>query len=115
VVISRENENDEIIGNINKTGKSFTLKKLAAAEDCIISLLEGNEQELLNFSTREVFEKFAQSAGNIKELISPEEATFSKENEHAVITVVVKNLNYEVSQDRSSYYAADVFILVKIK
>ena len=115
VVISRNHENDGIIGTINKTGKSFTLKKTGTSEDCIISLLDENERELLNFSTREVFEKFAKNDGNIKELISPDEATFSKENEHAVITVIVKNLNYEVSQDRSSYYTADVFILVKIK
>jgi len=115
VIISRNHENDDIIGTINKTGESFTLKKTGTSDDCIISLLDGNERELLNFSTREIFEKFAENEGDVKELISPEEATFPKENQHAAITVVVKNLNYEVSQDRSPYYAADVFVLVKIK
>ena len=115
VAISRNHENDEIIGIINKTGKSFTLKKTGTLDDCIISLLDGNERELLNFSTREIFEKFAEKGDNLKENISPEEATFSKENQHAVITLVVKNLNYEVSQDKLSYYVADVFVLVKIK
>ena len=114
VMLSRNHENYEVIGNINKAGKSFTLKKATTLEDCIISLFEGDDQELLSFSTKEIFEEFNERDSGAKESISIEEATFSKENEHAVITVVIKNMNFEVSPDRA-YYAADVFILVKIK
>ena len=114
VIISRNNKNDEVIGNINKTGKSFVLKKVTTSEDCIISLVEENEQELLSFSTKEIFEKFNESDSSVKEMISLEEATFSKENEDAAITVVVKTLNMETSTD-SFYYNADIIILVKIK
>lgn len=114
VIISRNNKNDEVIGNINKTGKSFVLKKVTTSKDCIISLVEENEQELLSFSTKEIFEKFNESDSSVKEIISLEEATFSKENEDAAITVVVKTLNMETSTD-SFYYNADIIILVKIK
>jgi hypothetical protein len=114
VMISRNHENYEVIGTINKAGKSSTLKKATTSEDCIISLFEGDEQELLSFSTKEIFEKFNDSDSSVKETISLEEATFSKENEHAAITVVIKTLNMETSPD-SLYYAADIFVLVKIK
>lgn len=114
VIISPNNENDEVIGTINKTGKSFTLKKVTTSEDCIISLFEGNEQELLSFSTKEIFEKFNGREGSVKETISLEEATFSKENKDAAITVIIKTLNMENSPD-SFYYNADIIILVKIK
>ena len=115
VGIPRTYESYDIIGTINKTGESFTLDKTGTPDDCIISLLDGDKRELLNFSTREVFDKFVENDENVKELISPEEATFTKENQHAAITVVVKNLNYQLLQDRLSYYDADIFILVKIK
>ena len=114
VSISRNIENDEVIGTINKAGKSFALKKVTVSEDCIISLFEGNEQELLSFSTKEIFEKFNDSDSSVKDTISLEEATFTKENENASITVVIKTLNMETSPD-NLYYNADILILLKIK
>ncbi|NLE25546.1 MAG: DUF4153 domain-containing protein [Clostridiaceae bacterium] len=114
VSISRNIENDEVIGTINKAGKSFALKKVTVSEDCIISLFEGNEQELLSFSTKEIFEKFNDSDSSVKDTISLEEATFTKENKNASITVVIKTLNMETSPD-NLYYNADILILLKIK
>ncbi|NLB79093.1 MAG: DUF4153 domain-containing protein [Clostridiaceae bacterium] len=114
VSIVKNNEEEVVIGTINKPGRSFTLKKTATSEDCIISLLDEDNSEILNFSTREIFNKFKENNDNVKETITLEKATFTEENENAVMTVVVKNLNIEIYPD-SSYYVADVFILVKIK
>ncbi|MGI6085946.1 MAG: DUF4153 domain-containing protein [Acetivibrionales bacterium] len=114
VIISRNNGENEVIGTISKAGKDFTLKKTNSDEDCIISLVDENNREALNFSTRKIFEKFEDGSNGLKEIISLEEATFSEENDNAVITVIIKSLNLEISAERS-YYAADIFILVKIK
>ena len=58
-----------------------------------------NNQELIRFSTREIFDKFYNYNAS-KGLISAEEATFSKENDLAKITIVVQNLNIEKAQIR---------------
>jgi hypothetical protein len=46
--------------------------------------------------------------------MTPEEATFSKENESAKITIIVQNININKSPDQV-FYGADLYTLVMIK
>lgn len=114
VNIYQNSNANEVIGTISKAGKSFTLEKTTNSEDCIISLVDENDLEILSFSTKKIFERFEEREDSLKEVISLEEAMFSEENGNAAINVVIKTLNMDISPE-NTYYAADIFILVKIK
>ncbi|MGI6623704.1 MAG: DUF4153 domain-containing protein [Acetivibrionales bacterium] len=105
---------EEIIGIITTSGKSFTLKKRYTPEDNIIVLVGEDATEKISFSANRIFDAFAEIQSGVKDTISLEEATFSEENENAAITVVVQTLSME-NVSSGGYYNADAYILVKIK
>jgi hypothetical protein len=107
------NNISEKICDIVKSGKSYTLNKTTANDKCDVYLMGDNNQELIRFSTREIFDKFNNYSSS-KGLISVEQATFSKENDFAKLTFVVQNLSMEGSPD-NAYNNADIYALVKIK
>jgi hypothetical protein len=112
VNIPDNNSNDKIC-DIVKSGKNYTLTKSTTKDQCDIYLMGENKKELIRFSTREIFDKFY-DYNTSKGLISVEQASFSKENDLAKITFVVQNLNINKSPDQV-YYGADIYALVKIK
>ncbi len=112
VYISGNNITDKI-SDIMKSGKAYTLTKQASKDQCDIYLKGENNQELIRFSTREIFDKFYNYSSS-RGLISAEQATFSKENDSAKITLVVQNLNIDKASNQT-YYGADFYIFVKIK
>lgn len=103
----------EKVCEIVKSGKSYTLLKYTDKDQCDVYLTGENNQELIRFSTREIFDKFNNFSAN-KGLISTEQATFTKENAFAKLTLVVQNLNMNKTTDQT-YYGADFYVLVKIK
>ncbi|MEA4847776.1 MAG: DUF4153 domain-containing protein [Clostridiaceae bacterium] len=102
----------EKICDIIKSGETYTLSKRTAGDQGDVYLTKGN-QELIRFSIREIFDKFYEY-NTSKGLINAEEATFTKENELAKITIVVQNLSIDKASDRT-YYGADLYALIKIK
>lgn len=104
---------DNKIADIEKLGKHYSLVHKATDGKLDIKLMEDNHKELISFNTQEVFDHF-KNRNTRKEVISVKEATFSKENEHAKMTVVVQNLNIEKVNNPPSYYA-ELYIFVEIK
>lgn len=106
-------DSTDIISDIEKSGKKYTLTKFTTKDDCIIYLTNEDNQELIKFSAREMFDKF-RDYGLDKEMITTEEASFTKEKELARITLIVRNLNMDNTPGQS-YNAADLYALIEIK
>ena len=104
---------DMKIGDFEKSGKNYTLIKSATKDQVHIKLIGENSEELISFKTKEIFDKFSEY-NSTKGLITTEEATFTKENEQAKMTIVVQNITIEKSSNRP-YNGAAVYIFVKIK
>lgn len=108
-----DNNITDNICDIEKSGKSYTLKKYTTNDKCDVYLTGENDKELVRFSTREIFDNFY-NYNTSKGLISAEEATFSKENDLAKITFVVQNLNIDKNPNQT-YYGADLYAFIMIK
>jgi hypothetical protein len=107
------NDTTEKICDIVKPGGKYTLNKHTTKEQCDLFLSGEDNKELIRFSTKEIFDKFySYSTG--KGSMTPEEATFSKENGAAKITIIVQNININKSPDQV-FYGADLYTLVMIK
>ncbi len=103
---------DTVVGSYELDGKAYSLRLENISENGQeILLLEGS-QELIRFPLNDVFAKFEAETGE-KELDVPE-LTFTRENEKAVITVIVESVNINIWQEGRSQQA-DINILVKIK
>ena len=67
---------------------------------------------------KDVFDKFDTSTGEdyqlSKNLVTPDQATFTQENDNAVISLVALNLNIEKFTS-DHIYSGDFYVLVKIK
>jgi hypothetical protein len=112
IFISGQSASDDI-GVIEKDGQKYTLKRKASEDQCDLVLVNSKNQELLRFSTKDIFKKFEDYTTE-KGLLSVQEATFSKENELAAINIIVQNLNMNKEMGRA-YYGADCYVLVRIK
>ena len=104
---------DEKMADIVISGEKYTLKKYITKDQGNISLVGDHNEELIRIKTREIFDKFS-GFHSRKGLISVEEATFSKENEHAKMTFVIQNLSLDKASEEI-YYGADFYIFIKIK
>lgn len=105
---------DEVmIGEIDKSGKIYTLTKNISKDQNDIKLVDENKQEILSFSMKEIFDKF-ENFHTDNGMISADEATFTIENDQATIALVIQNLNMDNKVDKE-YYGADFYVLVKIK
>ena len=110
---NNENNANGKIADIEKSGKRYSLVQKNKDGNVDIILMGENNKELLSFRTQEIFDRFY-NHNMKKELISVDEATFSKENEHAKLTFVVQNVNIE-KLNNPPYYYADLYIFVDIK
>ena len=90
---------DEKIFDIEKEGKKYTLLRDFKEDQIDFKLMGENEQELIRFKTQEIYDKFY-NYNSIKGLISVEEATFTKENDRAKMTIVVQNVGIEKQMNR---------------
>jgi hypothetical protein len=99
------------VGTFEKNGRSFTLGY--RHEDKTYLILLENEEELLRFPIDDIFGRYADSHSNGIEM-TPEEATFTAQNERAILTLVTKMININSWQDGISQQA-EAFILIKIK
>ncbi|MGE5677704.1 MAG: DUF4153 domain-containing protein [Pseudomonadota bacterium] len=107
-----ENNAPEKICDIMKDGKKYTLKQRTEGGKCDIFLAADDGSELIRFDTTELLDRFYNySAGKS---LTPEEASFTKENEAARIRLVVQNMNIEKGGNQASY-GAEILILVTVK
>lgn len=102
-----------------KSGQTYILSINYSLDSNDLWLSNSKNEELMRIPMKEVFDKFYTSlnSGNYqisKESITPEQATFTKENDKAVISLVALNINIEKS-NLERPYNGEFYILVKIK
>ena len=71
-----------------------------------------NNQELISFQAQEIFTKFS-NYNTTKGQLSTEEATFTKENDRAKMTIVVQNISIE--KQNKPLQNAQIFVFIQIK
>ena len=104
---------DEKITEFEKAGNLYTIFQNTTDGNVDIKLMDDNNKVLISFNTKEIFDRFY-NYHMMKDQISVDEASFTKENDEAKIKLVVQNLNIE-KMNNPPYYQAEVFILVDIK
>lgn len=113
-----DNNSESQVSNIEKSGKTFTLAKDKTSNPATLRLSDENGQELISVNMKEVFDSFETSAeGNYqisKDAISPDQATVTRENDKALISLVAVNLNIDKSNSQQPY-SGDFYVLIKIK
>jgi hypothetical protein len=106
-----DKQHNQKICVIEKDGKTYTLLKDFNKNRIDIKLKGENASDLFTFNTKEIYDKFY-NYKTMKEQISVDEATFTKENDLIKITIVVQNLNIDKQNDQ---YDALLFVFVQIK
>lgn len=107
-----ESNAPEKICDITNSGVKYTLRQRTAEGKCYIFLTAEDGRELIRFDTTELLNRFYNySAGKS---LTPEEASFTKENEAARIRLVVQAMNIDKGGEQASY-GAELFILVAVK
>ena len=99
--------------DFEKAGKDYTLVQKTIDGKAEIILMGQNNEKLISFSTGEIIDRYANRTTR-KEEISPEEATFSIENDQANMTFLVRNASIDKTQNPMQY-SAELFIFVNIK
>jgi hypothetical protein len=106
-----DKQHNQKICVISKDGKTYTLLKDSNKDRVDIKLKGENKSDLITFNTKEIYDKFYNYKA-MKEQISVEEATFTKENDLVKITIVVQNLNID---KQNNQYDAFLLVFVQIK
>ncbi|MEH7440627.1 DUF4153 domain-containing protein [Neobacillus drentensis] len=106
-----DKQHNQKICVIEKDGKTYTLLKDFNKKRIDIKLKGENASDLFTFNTKEIYDKFYNYKA-MKEQISVDEATFTKENDLVKITIVVQNLNIDKQNDQ---YDAFLLVFVQIK
>ena len=101
------------ISDIQKNEKEYSLTGSTSKDSFDLILKDENNSELVSFSTIEIFEKFF-NYYSVENTIPVEEATFTKENDLAKITVVVQDLFINKMTTTNSY-GGSIYILITIK
>lgn len=101
---------DEVL-TFDQKGKTYALRQETNENDQTLVLKEG-ENEILRFEMNEIYNKFADYSDS--SVISTEEATFIKENDAVVLSVVADTISLNQWADEK-YNEAEFYILIKIK
>ena len=104
---------DEKITELEQAGKQYTLVQKTTNGKVDIKIIGENNEELISFKTQEIFDRFYNDH-SMKDQITVEDATLTKENDQAKIAFVVQHLNIE-KMNTPPYYYAELYILVDIK
>lgn len=112
--INLDETSNSKISDIEKAGVKYTLKKEKKGKQYGIILRGSSDEEIIRFSTDEIFSRYLNKNEN-KSVLSTDEATFTTENDKAKLAVVVQNSNMNISSSDQAYYNAEVYVLVAIK
>jgi hypothetical protein len=93
---------------IEKRGQKYTLMN----DFSNLSLIGSNNQKLISFNTQEIFDRFYDYPLT-KGQMSVKDATFTKENDRAKITIVVQSVGIEKQSSQNNN--ATLFVFVQIK
>lgn len=109
---------DPIICNFESAGKTYTLSRAKTGAAGTLVLTDTDGQELMQIDMKDVFDQFdtSQSGNNkiSKDFMDADEATFTQENDQAVISLVAMFLAIEKSGSEP-LYNGDFYVLVHIK
>lgn len=113
-----QNTNNKLC-TFEKSGQTYTLSITYSLDSSNLWLSNGKNEELMRIPMKEVFDKFDASSDSVsyqisKNSINPEQATFTKENDKAELSLVALNINIEKS-NLERPYNGEFYILVKIK
>ena len=111
IYLSDQSKDDKVY-DIEKDGKTYSLLRDYKEDQIDLILMGENDQELIRFETQEIYDKFY-NYSSMKGLISTEEATFTKENDRAKITIVVQNVGIEKSMGQNNNALLFVFVQIK--
>jgi hypothetical protein len=106
-----DNDGEKEISHFKNENKTFSLLEETKDKRIDLKLADQNGKELIRFNTQEIFDKFDNYQAD-KGTVSAEEATFTKENDRAKITIVVQNVSIEKQSNQNN---AGVFVFVQIK
>ena len=113
----RENEEEILIGVFEKSGKVFSLFGERKSKPGKILLKDEQEQILMEFEMKDVFNYFKASEKDdtqSEKQLSPDEATFTLENERVILSLVAKFI--AITRDsEESIYNGDFYVMIKIK
>ncbi|MEH7097413.1 DUF4153 domain-containing protein [Neobacillus vireti] len=107
IQVDFSNSSEKESSDFEKAGKHYSLLKSSE----ILKIIGENSQELISFNTQEIYDKFYKYNA-AKGAITADEATFTKENNRAKITIVVQNVSIEKQSNQNN---ASVFVFVQIK
>ncbi|WML55370.1 DUF4153 domain-containing protein [Neobacillus sp. PS3-12] len=97
---------------IDKRGQKYTLNQDTSNGQIELNLMGANDRKLISFNTQEIFDRFS-NYQSTKGQMSVKEATFTKENDQAKITIVVQSLGIDKQSKQNNN--ASVFVFVQIK
>lgn len=108
-------ESKKQISEFDLNGAVYRLSRISNEDISNIVLTDNYENELIHISMEEIIDHFKEYSSEYNE-ITKEEATISKENDKAKITVVIKNLNYrEDNTTDIDFKEINCYILIDIK
>lgn len=102
------------ICEIDHAGMRYTLTKEADGDRYDIALADGDGRQVIRFDTGEIFTRY-QGYGMEKSEMSPQDATFSVENDQAKMTLVVQNASMNGESDPNNYSYVDFYVLLQLK
>ena len=109
---------DPIICNFESAGKTYTLSRAKTGAAGALVLTNTDGQELMQIDMKDVFDQFDTSqSGNYKiskDFMNADEATYTEENDQAVISLVAMFVAIEKSGSEP-LYNGDFYLLVHIK
>lgn len=109
---------DNVICNIEKAGQTYTLSKEQTPEPGLLQLSDQAGQALITVKMEDVFGHFDTSSGGTyqisKDAMSAEEATYTLENDKAVISLVAMFVAIDKANPQQMYNG-DFYVLIKIK
>lgn len=106
-----DNNGEKEISHFKNENKTFSLLEETKDKRIDLKVADQNGKELIRFNTQEIFDKFDDYQPD-KGTIKAEEATFTKENDRAKITIVVQNVSIEKQSKQNN---AVVFVFIQIK
>nr|WP_246439722.1 DUF4153 domain-containing protein [Bacillus benzoevorans] len=108
--MQNEGQNEKI-AVIEKAGNKYSLLRDFRKDEIDIVLGGENKEELIRFKTKDIYDKF-ENYHSIKEMITPEEATFTVENEKVKMTIVTQDVSID---KQNGYNNALFYVFVQIK
>lgn len=109
---------DPIICNFESAGKTYTLSRAKTGAAGALVLTNPDGQELMQIDMKDVFDQFDTSqSGNYKiskDFMNADEATYTEENDQAVISLVAMFVAIEKSGSEP-LYNGDFYVLIHIK